>query len=171
MAIMLQPADYEAIRQVLYRYCRGIDRADRETLETCYWPDAHDDHGAFAADAPEFIAQVIEMVRDVPTMHMLGNILIEPGERPGTARVESYLHATHRLPQPDGSEVDWTMIGRYLDKFEQRDGEWRIFRRFLVLDHERTMPLSPPTTHFPMEARSRGGKKPNDPVYAWLDRA
>jgi hypothetical protein len=171
MTKALPPADCEAIRQVLYRYCRGIDRVDREALETCYWPDAHDDHGAFAADAPDFIAQVIAMVRDVPTVHMLGNILIEPGERPGTARVESYLQATHRLPRPDGSEVEWTLIGRYLDRFEQRDGEWRIFRRFLVMDHERTTPVSPPATHFPVGPRSRGGNKPDDPVYTWLYRA
>ena len=29
----------EAIRDCLYRYCRGIDRADAEMLRSAYWPD------------------------------------------------------------------------------------------------------------------------------------
>jgi hypothetical protein len=160
----------EAIWQVLFRYCRGIDRSDRAALESCYWPDGHDDHAAFAADAPVFIDTVLEMIRDVPSMHMLGNILIEPGERPGTARVESYLQATHLMAQPDGGALDWTLYGRYLDRFEQRNGEWRIFQRFLAVDHERTLPVSAPAAHFVAKAEARGGKMPHDPLYAWLKR-
>ena len=39
--------DREAIRDCLYRYCRGIDRADEAALRSAYWPDATDCHGAW----------------------------------------------------------------------------------------------------------------------------
>ena len=29
----------EAIRDCLYRYCRGVDRADEAALRSAYWPD------------------------------------------------------------------------------------------------------------------------------------
>ena len=37
--------DREAIRACIYRYCRGVDRADEATLRGTYWPDATDQHG------------------------------------------------------------------------------------------------------------------------------
>jgi len=33
-----------AITEVLYRYCRGVDRRDWELLRSCYHPEAQDDH-------------------------------------------------------------------------------------------------------------------------------
>ena len=40
--------DKQAIREVVLRYCRGIDRLDREMVRDCYWPEAIDEHGSFA---------------------------------------------------------------------------------------------------------------------------
>ena len=38
--------DREAIRDCLYRYCRGIDRADEDARRSAEWPDVRDCHGA-----------------------------------------------------------------------------------------------------------------------------
>ena len=46
----------EAIRDCLYRYCRGIDRRDADILRTAYWPDANDTHLSFKCNIEEFIA-------------------------------------------------------------------------------------------------------------------
>lgn len=35
--------DKDAIRDVIYRYCRAVDRCDRESMKACYWPDARGD--------------------------------------------------------------------------------------------------------------------------------
>jgi hypothetical protein len=65
-------------------------------------------------------------------MHSLSNILIriEGNE----ARVQSYFSAYERLRREGGLPNDVTMFGRYLDRMEKRDGEWRIAQRQVVLD-------------------------------------
>src|SRR5690606_8703026 len=37
--------DREAIHTVLMRYCRGVDRLDRDLIASVYHPDAYDHHG------------------------------------------------------------------------------------------------------------------------------
>lgn len=160
----LDAEDREAIRQVIYHYCRGIDRGDRATLEACYWPNAVDDHGTVVAEAGGFIDIALETTRPMTTVHMIGNVLIEPGPTPATARVESYFQATHRLPAGE----EWTLLGRYLDRFEQRAGQWRIAARFLAIDHERRQPVTAPSADFTPRSEARGGKHPDDPLYRWL---
>ena len=46
-ARIVELMDREAIRDCLYLYCRGIDRADEATLRSAYWPDAIDNHGSY----------------------------------------------------------------------------------------------------------------------------
>uniref|UniRef100_UPI001952E840 nuclear transport factor 2 family protein n=1 Tax=Stenotrophomonas maltophilia TaxID=40324 RepID=UPI001952E840 len=48
--------DKDAIRECLYRYCRGIDRQDEDALRASYWPDATDRHGPYSGSADGFIA-------------------------------------------------------------------------------------------------------------------
>ena len=48
-------ADREAIRDCLFRYCRGIDRMDAETLRSAYWPGAMDYHTGFTGTVEQFI--------------------------------------------------------------------------------------------------------------------
>ncbi len=50
------------------------------------------------------------------------------------AYVQSYYRAYERLPGKDGSPRDLTMYGRYLDRMEKRDGEWRIAERKVQMD-------------------------------------
>jgi hypothetical protein len=47
--------DRQAIRDCLTRYCRGVDRLDRELVLSTYHPDAIDDHGAFVGTREEFV--------------------------------------------------------------------------------------------------------------------
>jgi hypothetical protein len=45
----------EEIRDVLFRYTRGIDRLDLDLVRSCYHADAHDNHGAFRGDVDGFL--------------------------------------------------------------------------------------------------------------------
>ena len=56
--------------------------------------------------------------------------------------------------------------GRYLDALEKRGGEWRISSRTLALD---AYSMTPGTSDWAAgmfsDIRTRGGAKPNDPLY------
>jgi ketosteroid isomerase-like protein len=123
----------DAIRDQLYRYCRAVDRGDKELMRGVYHPDATDNHGVFEGKASDFVELNIDDV--LPglsiTQHSIGNVLIELNG--DLARVESYVLATHRVDQADGS-YDIVVWGRYLDRFERRNGEWRIAHRQCVFD-------------------------------------
>jgi len=47
-------ADRLAIQDVLYRHCRGVDRADADLLESAYWPEAEVAYGAYNGPAHPF---------------------------------------------------------------------------------------------------------------------
>ena len=123
------------IRNVLFRYAKGIDRLDWELVRSCFHSDARLTYGA-PSTTDEFIAGAS---RGLPgyrfTQHSVGNVLIEvSGE---TARCESYCQARHRTPGADGAaDTDFLWGGRYIDSFERRDGAWRISERICV--HEWT---------------------------------
>jgi SnoaL-like domain len=132
--------DREAIRDVLYRYCRAIDHRDRELLASVYHLDAIDEHGSFCSgQASDFIATAMDtletVLADAHTQHSLGTIVIEvDGNR---ASSESYFRAPTVLPHHDrdgGARVVRELVGRWLDEFEKRDGEWRITHRRVVKD-------------------------------------
>jgi hypothetical protein len=153
--------DKQEIHEVLMRYCRGIDRCDAELLYSVYHPDATDDHGLFTGKAVDFIPWAIKsLVRDESTSHYIANELIElDGD---VARCESYFFAIHRRREKDGSTVDLKFAGRYVDRFERRQGVWKIAHRQVVFDRSQIDPVGRTfsTDQFVCGKRSR-----EDPVY------
>lgn len=126
-------AAHEAIRQTLARYCRGVDRGDVALLQSVYHDGATDNHGAFNGPAAEFAPLLVQSMDESPItgQHHITNVLIELD---GTAaKVESYYVAWH--PVPVGDSWGFAVVGgRYLDDFEDRDGQWRIVRRDVLMD-------------------------------------
>lgn len=127
--------DREEIRQRMYSYARGTDRLDRALVEDAYHPDAHDDHGTFSGDRATAVDVIVGNPSGAPvSMHHLGNMLIElDGD---TAHVETYFFAC-QANEVDGRPVTRIRAGRYLDRFERRDGGWRIAHRVVVDDWSR----------------------------------
>ena len=165
-------ADREAIRDCIWRYARGIDRVDEEMLRSVYWPDATDEHaGMFSGPASEFVDWSMQ---NLPTMgdtcHLITNILIRlDGDK---AKVESYVYAIHRM-EIEGVMRDVIGVGRYLDRFERRDDEWRVAARVVTIDWFRDYPDSGDWAvgPFGLGDASRGVKKPGDKSYSWLGLA
>jgi hypothetical protein len=167
------------IRQVLYRYCRGVDRGDEALLRRVYHPDATDDHGTWKGRGVDFAAYIVASLdrQQGVAQHHITNVLIElDGD---AARVESYFVAFHPYPAqtadparedtaagaaagtaPGASERIAFVGGRYLDRFERRGGEWRISDRKVVLDWTREdLPGSGWSAHGQFE---RGGRRGAD---------
>jgi hypothetical protein len=161
--------DKQAIREVVLRYCRGVDRCDRDLVRDCYWPDAIDEHGSFIGTRDEYLEWLFGRMlpRYTMTMHFVGNVLVEvDGDR---ARSEAYGVSWHRLA-PERESDDLVSAFRYVDDMERRtvDGsaQWRIARRTCTLEWcqvaERDRWWDAPPAH------RRGVRDRTDPVYwAW----
>lgn len=150
-------ADIHEIVQVLYRYCAAVDRLDADRLATCFHTDGTDDHGIFEGPASEFVPWVMGFVGAwVSTQHDISNPIVEiDPDDPDRAVSECHWTGYYRMPAPavsaahddrDGVStpgtagagaqpvVDQLAVGRYLDRFERRDGVWRIAHRTCVTD-------------------------------------
>lgn len=125
--------DREAIRDCLYRYCRGIDRADECLLRASYWPDAKDSHGPYQGSASGFIDWAVARLASAGRgVHFIGNILIEL--HADVAAVETYFQALQETTDASGMVQQLRLWGRYADRFEKRGGEWRVAARIVIYD-------------------------------------
>ena len=137
--------DRQAILDLIYLYCRGLDRLDEATLRSVYHDDAVDDRGEglFVGAAHEMATYALDQLRRnfTASQHFIGNVLIDfDGD---AAFGESYFHAYHRYAErPDKPTMELVMAGRYLDRFERRDGVWKIAHRKMAMDWSRTQPVA-----------------------------
>lgn len=158
--------DREAIRDCLYRYARGIDRADEKMLRSAYWPDAHDCHGAYDGPIEGFIERA-RVVWDAGArnIHVVSNIFID-FQGADRAEVESYFTGYQRGQTADGTVQQFLLVGRYCDLFERRGTEWRIAQRTVAYDwvEEQTPPSETEVDRFGPR-QPIGGSYPDDPVY------
>lgn len=131
----------QAIRDVLALYCRAIDRLDVSLLRSVYHPGATDAHGTGEADisAAHFQSKIVKQLRESfqSTQHVLGSIHVAvEGE---VAHSEAYVTAFHaHLPDEQGHTFMKVIGARYVDRFERREGVWRIARRVAVRDWQET---------------------------------
>lgn len=126
--------DESDIREVLTRYCRATDRGDTELLRSVYWPDATDDHVVFSGNAMDYVDYSAPMLEQYTkgTMHSISNIWMQiDGD---VAVAETYVNAYHLMQAEEKIEV--VVGGRYLDRFERRNQEWRIAERNVIIDWE-----------------------------------
>lgn len=154
--------DKQAIRDVLMRYARGIDRMDWELVRSCYHPGAVDEHGNFVAPVEEFVPWVSGALATMHgTTHFICNTLIDvEGD---VAWSEAYCIAYQRTPSRSGTDNDHILGVRYNDRFERRSGEWRIAHRKVVWEWSRIDPVGR-TWNFTPEF-IRGHRDKSDPVY------
>lgn len=130
------------IHEVLMRYGRGVDRADEALLKSCYHPDATEEHGStYAGPAHAYIEGAVGRIRKMGTMaHYICNVHIElEGE---IAWVEAYVLTFARFITREGEDWDTFTGGRICDRFERRDGEWKIAHRKMAFDWNRDVPSS-----------------------------
>jgi hypothetical protein len=158
----------DAIRDVLSRYARGIDRADAALLKGCYFDDAIEEHGSsFSGRAHDYVDAAIPKVQGMGVMqHLLGNSYIDlDGER---AYVETYIWTFLRVER-DGRSWDTFTGGRLHDRFERRNGAWKIAHRRTVFDWNRDTPANEGWCLGYIDPRAagvrRGTKNAQDPTY------
>jgi hypothetical protein len=125
VAFIRQQADRQAILDCLHRYTRGVDRHDRELMLSAYHPDAWDDHGVWSGVAADFVDWAIGWHGENQTrhQHIITNHTVElDGD---IAHGETYytFWGSNREGPPT------LAYGRYIDRFEKRDGKCAIAYR------------------------------------------
>jgi 3-phenylpropionate/cinnamic acid dioxygenase small subunit len=138
--------DKDEIRDALCRYARAVDRGDWDLMRTTYHADAHDEHGDYKGGIDGLVEWLDQRFAGVDnSMHLLGNCLIDFAG-PDLALVETYF-VSRRLRPPTADErksigardvMCREAWGRYVDRFERREGQWRVAHRTVVLEASST---------------------------------
>ncbi|MDY2622297.1 MAG: nuclear transport factor 2 family protein [Dialister sp.] len=156
------------IRDVLARYIRGGDRMDPELVRGVYWPDAQIKHG-HTKDGVKVIERANEHYKKhslpAAACHHITTQYIKLDDA-DHARVESYYFALWPYYDKDQAAHTGVMSGRYLDKFERRNGEWRIKERLVVQDFNRAEFLGEQWTT--MSEFPRGTSTEDDPSFEFF---
>jgi hypothetical protein len=157
--------DKQAVTETLLRYCRAVDRRDAGLMRKVYWPDAMDDHAVFQGNVEAFLAYSFPFLEGVVSAHSITNLWIDL-VAPNEAFSECYFQGFHDFPAADGGRLERVVGGRYLDRHEKREGEWRIIARTLAIDwyHERPGNSVWDRGRYANLA-NRGAPKPHDPLY------
>ena len=144
--LIMEPAlqnilDREQIRCCIAQLARGEDRRDAALICASYWPDSATDYGVFKGTFDEYLAWVVPGADAIAnTQHHVGQSHIELAR--DSAKVETQVISYHRIDYGNGDEHDVVIGGRYLDTFEKRDGNWRIFSRNMLYDWYQDMGAS-----------------------------
>lgn len=130
----------QAITEVLHRYCRAMDRMDRQLAEQCYHADAVDQHSTLFSGSPRDWVSWAERFHApmAVTRHVLSNIIIEvDGD---DAWAESYWTLLLRVTR-NRRLFDVSLGGRYLDHCTCVGGGWAIRHRRTTNDWDRVDPV------------------------------
>lgn len=155
--------DRFAIIDLAALYMRGLDRLDGALVEAQFWPDARCEYGIFSGSPADFAAFCMAALKDhARNHHMLGQHLID-FVTPDEAFGEVYYQAYHRVFDDSGAPRDLFIAGRYVDRYERRDGVWKIAYRSELVDWVRDDPAS--DVMLAGAPFIMGECKPVDPLY------
>jgi hypothetical protein len=133
--------DKQAITERIYDYARSMDRLDAELGKACFHEDSQANYGEhYQGSGAGFVDMCMQLHPSFHShSHQFSNIRIWI-EGPDRARSETYCDVTLRKYDEAGTAHDIRNLGRYLDEWEKRDGEWRIARRTYVTDFDQSGP-------------------------------
>lgn len=154
-------ADRQAIADLIYRYCRAMDRIDHELGYSIWHDDGTADYGSnYKGSGRGFIDQVCaQHAQLIGHSHQMTNIIIElDGDR---ATSESYVTAYLRIER-NGQLKQMTVLSRYVDTWSRRNGRWGIDHRIALRDFDQISDVTP------MSPALEGSRDRNDPSYSVL---
>ena len=130
------PSSYRAIENLIASYAELVDDGDFAGVGILL-ADATFTGAAGSVSGRDAIEKMLRdslIVYDdgTPrTKHVTTNVAIEVNEEAGTAVSRSYFTALQALPDLPLQPI---VSGRYQDRFERRDGQWRFVERRVQTD-------------------------------------
>lgn len=150
--------DRQAILDCVTRNSRGNDRFDAELTAGTYHPDGWHELGHSRIPGPAYGDHANHAHAALCEVN-LHNVTMQTCEIDGdVAHAESYVIG---LFADKGVETSRILAGRYLDRLERRDGEWRIVLRRatveVVMEGKAMMPngRTPPGSGYLKGSRDR----------------
>lgn len=128
--------DKQAIRDLIHTYCRAVDRLDVPLGHSIWHEDGYADYGQSYYQGPG--RGVIDTICQhhlglLSHSHQVANILIElDGDDAGS---ESYVTGSMRMER-EGKLYHLGIWGRYLDRWQRRNGKWGLLHRVVVFDQQ-----------------------------------
>ena len=131
------------ITDVIAAYAHAIDRRRWGMMDRLFHDDAEFQFGTVIGDWRGFVEQARAIIDPcLATQHQLGQVQFG-FENDLVCHTETYMTAMHTVPAgyplaevfPDkGRTYSAVIAGRYVDRFERRDNQWRIARRTGLYD-------------------------------------
>jgi hypothetical protein len=169
-ALLAELAAKQEITEALHRYCRGLDRMDREMAESVWHPGGTADYGEsmYQGTGTGFLDWVWPTHEGFARhSHMVSNAIIGVDVAAGVATSECYVEVWLRTRPNDGVVMDLLGRGRYVDRWSLRDGRWAIDHRNYLDDLQRVE--THPATSMTDGSTATGRRDRTDPSYAVFD--
>ncbi|MEM9033888.1 MAG: nuclear transport factor 2 family protein [Actinomycetota bacterium] len=150
------------VDQALATYCRGVDRLDPAIIAEPFHDDALlIDYAPDPVPIGAFAERVVVSLGDrfYATQHRVSNLSVDLLDD-GAARAEAYVLAFHAEDAKEGRRLH-TFNGRYIDRYEERGGVWKISRRHLRVDWSSVTPIDQPMGGEETWVPSGGGGTPH----------
>jgi hypothetical protein len=154
-------ADRQAITDLIYRYCRAVDRIDHELGYSIWHDDGMVDYGNYYQGGHRGLIDKIcaNHLQMQCHSHQMTNIIIElDGDR---ASSESYVTAYLRIER-NGQLKQMTVLSRYIDTWSRRHDHWGIDKRIAIRDLDEIRDITP------MSPANEGSRDKSDRSYAVL---
>jgi SnoaL-like domain len=131
--------DRQDILDCLTRFSRGLDRFDRDIFLSAFHTDAVIAAGSFVGGPVtlyDWASDMHEQGQNATQHALLNHICEIDGD---TAHTETYYLFAAR----NRDESNWVAGGRYIDRLERRDGDWRIAMRTNSIEWSGILPTMP----------------------------
>ena len=130
--------DRQDILDCICRISRAIDRFDRDLFLSGYHDNAIIDAGALVGAPPEVYDKGAELHQhgQSSTLHYLMNHVCDLGN--DEAHCETYFLYMGR----NRDDTNWAAGGRYIDRLERRNDEWKIAFRYTIIEWSGDIPPS-----------------------------
>jgi hypothetical protein len=139
LARLEQLLDRQDILDCLIRFCRGMDRFDRELFLSAFHADAIVAAGPFVG-GPEALYDWASKLHEQGQSATHHNLLNHSCDLDGdVAHTETYYLFVGR----NRDETNWVAGGRYIDRLERRDGSWKIALRTNAIEWSGMVPTLP----------------------------
>jgi hypothetical protein len=159
---LLELMDRHAIVDLIYRYCRAVDRLDVPLGHSIWHDDGIADYGetVYRGNGRGVIDLICaQHSKTLHHSHQVSNILIElAGDSAGS---ESYAIAALRVRRGE-KLLQMTIWTRYIDRWSRRDDRWGLEKRIAIRDFDEVREVVPLGDH------DVGRRDRSDPSYSVL---